>query len=198
MTPSKHTGRRPGESGTRDVIAVAARRQFADHGYDRTSMRSVAKEAGVDPALVSHFFGSKQELFTSVVELPFEPDVFLPAILDGERSEAGERLIRLVLAMLDQPEAGARFLAVIRSASSEPEAARLLREMVTARLMGPIAEGLGGDDAPLRAALAGSQIVGLVMARGVVGIKALSEADTEVLVAALAPTFQRYLADPLS
>ena len=86
---------------------------------------------------------------------------------------------------------------MIRSATSEPEAARLLRELVTTRLMAPIAEGLEADDAPLRAALAGSQIVGLVMARQIVGIAALAEADPETLVSALAPTLQRYLTGPL-
>lgn len=197
MAQSKHTGRRPGESGTREAIATAARQQFAQLGYDRTSMRSVAEQAGVDPSLVSHFFGSKQQLFVAVIELPFDPAIILPAILEGERSQAGERLVRFVLAALDQPEAGARFTAMIRSATSEPEAARLLRELVTTRLMAPIAEGLEADDAPLRAALAGSQIVGLVMARQIVGFAALAEADPETLVSALAPTLQRYLTGSL-
>lgn len=197
MARSKHTGRRPGESGTREAIAAAARRQFAQLGFDRTSLRSVAEEAEVDPSLVSHYFGSKHELFVEVVELPFDPATFLPTILEGERSMAGERLARFVLAALDQPEVGARFMAMIRSATSEPEAARLLRELVTQRLLVPIAEGLGVDDAPLRASLAGSQIVGMVMARRIVGIEALVDADPETLVAALGPTLQRYLTEPL-
>lgn len=193
MSTSKHTGRRPGESGTRDAIASAARSQFAEHGYDRTSLRAIAEQAAVDPALIAHFFGSKQALFKEVVELPFDPATFLPAILEGKRSEVGERLARFVLALLDQPEASSRFLAMIRSATSEPEAAVLLRDLVTERLMVPIAQGLGGDDAPLRAALAGSQIVGLVMARRIIGIEALRAADSEELVRAVAPTLQRYL-----
>ena len=102
---SKQTHRRlPGESGTREAIATAARQQFAQLGYDRTSMRSVAEQAGVDPSLVSHFFGSKQQLFVAVIELPFDPAIILPAILEGERSQAGERLVRFVLAALINPK----------------------------------------------------------------------------------------------
>lgn len=198
MAESKHTGRRPGQSGTREAIAAAARRQFAESGYDRTSLRAVAEEAGVDAALVSHYFGSKQKLFVSVMELPFDPDVFVPLILEGDRDQAGERLARFVLAALDEPEAGRRFTGMIRSATSEPAATQLLRELVSSRLMGPIAAALGADDAPLRAALVGSQIVGLVMARRIVGIEALAEAETSAVVAAVAPTLQRYLTGPLS
>jgi AcrR family transcriptional regulator len=198
MAESKHTGRRPGPSGTREAIAAAARRRFADLGYDRTSLRAVADDAGVDPALVSHFFGSKQQLFLEVIELPFEPQAILPTILDGDPDSAGERLARFVLAALDQPDAGRRFTGMIRAATSEPSAARLLRELVVSRLLGPIADGLGAEDAPLRAALVGSQIVGLVMARRIVGIEALAAADVDAVAAAVAPTLQRYLTGPLS
>lgn len=198
MTKSKHTGRRPGESTTREAIAAAARRQFAEVGYDRTSMRAVAEEAEVDAALVSHYFESKQKLFTSVVELPLDPAVFLPIILEGDRQEFGERLARFFLTALDEPETGARFVAMIRSATSEPEATRLLRELVTQRLLTPIAEALEVDDAPLRAALASSQLVGLVMTRRIVRIDAVADADPERLVAAIAPTLQRYLTGPLT
>ena len=81
MVIRAHSGRRPGDSGTRDAILAAARRQFAELGYDRTSMRQVAIEAGVDPTLVSHFHGSKVHLFLAVVELSFLPPKVLPMFL---------------------------------------------------------------------------------------------------------------------
>src|SRR5918998_5591151 len=89
---ARRSGRRPGNSGTRDAILAAARRQFAAHGYDRTTMRAVAAEAGVDQALVAHFFGGKQGLFVEVIRLPFAPSDLLPRILEGEPGEVGERI----------------------------------------------------------------------------------------------------------
>lgn len=198
MTGSAHTGRRPGASGTREAIAAAARRQFAELGYDRTSLRAVAAEAGVDPALVSHFFGSKQRLFVEVVELPFDPEIVLPGILAGDRETIGLRLARFVLGALEHEDARRRFTGMIRSAASEPEAARLVRELVTSRVFSPIAESLGVDDAPLRAALAGSQIVGLVMARHVVGVEPLASASADKIAESVGATLQRYLTGPLN
>lgn len=195
---SAHSGRRPGVSGTREAIAAAARKQFGGLGYDRTTIRAVAGEAGVDPALVSHFFGNKQQLFLSVVELPFEPDLVLPAILEGDRETIGVRLARFVLGALENEDARCRFTGLIRSASSEPEAARLVRELVTSRVFAPIADSLGVEDAPLRAALAGSQMIGLVMARDVVGIEPLASTATAELVEAVGATLQRYLTGPLT
>ena len=81
MAASRRSGRRPGPSGTREAILAAARSQFAAQGYDRTSMRGIAAEAGVDQALVAHFFGAKQRLFVEVVRLPFEPSQVLPLML---------------------------------------------------------------------------------------------------------------------
>lgn len=197
MTSSGHTGRRPGASGTREAIAAAARRHFADRGYDRTSLRGVAAEAGVDPSLVSHFFGNKQRLFVSVVELPFDPEAILPVILAGDRETIGLRLSRFVLTALEGEDARRRFTGLIRSAASEPEAARLVRELVTRKVFSPIAESLGVDDAPLRAALAGSQIVGLIMARHVVAVEPLASTPADEIAEAVGGTLQRYLTGPL-
>jgi AcrR family transcriptional regulator len=194
---SKRPGRRPGESGTRESIVRAARRLFAERGYDRTTLRAVAAEAGVDPALVVHFFGSKQALFLSVVELPFEPAEALPEVLAGARDAVGLRFARFVVGVLEDPEARNRITGIVRAAASEPEAARVMRELLSARIIGPLAESLGAGDARLRAALTGSQVVGLVMARVVVGVEPLASLEPESLVRAVAPTFQRYLAEPL-
>lgn len=193
----KKRGRRPGASGTREAIAQAARRQFAALGYDRATIRSVAAEAGVDPALVVHYFGSKQRLFLAAVDLPFNVNDLVQRLEDGPREQVGERVARFALEVLDDPDARARWTGMIRAAASDPDAAAVLREVVTERIFEPLAEALGSDDARLRANLASSQMVGLVMARYVIGIEPLASAGAETLIAAIAPTLQRYLAQPL-
>jgi AcrR family transcriptional regulator len=197
VSSRKRTGRRPGKSGTREAILRAARSQFGELGYDRTTIRSIAAEAGVDPALVLHFFGSKQRLFLEVVELPFEPAAVLPGLLAGDRRKVGERLARLFLAALDDEDARNRWTSMIRAAASEPAAAEVLREILTRRVFAPIAETLGVEDAHLRATLVGSQLVGVVMARHIVRVEPIASLPTDELVQAIAPTLQRYLTGPL-
>ena len=197
MPAPRRSGRRPGPSGTREAILAAARRQFAAQGYDRTSMRGIAAEAGVDQALVAHFFGAKQQLFVEVVRLPFEPSDLLPLLLEGDRETLGERLAGFVASVLESPEGRARVLGVVRAAASEPEAARMLREFLRGELWAPLAEQLGAEDAELRVTLAGSQIVGMVMARHVIEVEPLAELSSGELVTLLAPTLQRYLVGEL-
>lgn len=193
----RRSGRRPGDSGTREAILGAARRQFSELGYDRTSLRAIALEAGVDPTLVTHFHGSKQNLFLSVVELPFHPPDVLPGLLAGDRGAIGLRLARFVVGVAESEDGHRRVTGLVRAAASEPEAARLVRELVTRELFAPIAEALDVEDAPLRASLVGSQIVGLVMARYVVAVEPLASCPPDVVIAAIAPTLQRYLTGPL-
>lgn len=196
--PQVHPGRRPGNSGTRQAIVVAARRQFAEHGYDRTSMRQVALEAGVDPTLVSHFHGSKQQLFLDVVELPFQPSEVLPGLLRGDPDEAGMRLARFALSVLESPEGRGRVVALVRAAATEPEAARLVRELLTREVLTPLAAGIGADDPAYRGALVMSQVVGLTMARYIVAVEPLASRPAGAVAADLAPTLQRYLTGDLS
>ena len=191
-------GRRPGTSRTRESIAEAARRQFGERGYDRASLRSIAAEAGVDAALIAHFFGSKAQLFVEVVGLPVDPSFIVTRIVEGSRRTAGERLASTVLSLLENPQTRARFTGLVRAAATEPAAARLVRELITEHILGPVAGRLGADHAQLRANLVGSQVVGLVMARYVVGVEPLASLPVDGVVAAIAPTFQRYLTGPLS
>lgn len=195
MNGNRRSGRRPGRSGTREAILAAARRQFGEHGFDRATIRSIAREAGVDPALVTHFHGSKQRLFLAAVELPFEPEQALPAALAGDRADAGRRLAELLVGILEDP-ARRSVVGIVRSAATEPEAARMVRELIGERILGVAAHELSMD-APLRASLVGSQVVGLVMARYVVGVEPLASLPADRLVDVLAPTLQRYLAGPL-
>lgn len=194
---SRRGGRRPGASGTREAILEAARRGFGELGYDRTTIRGIASDAGVDPALVVHFFGSKQQLFLTVMDLPFDPETVLPRILAGERALVGERFARFIVGVLEDESARSVITGIVRAAATEPEAARIVRELITRRVFGPLAAGLGADNAPLRATLVGSQVVGLVVARYIVRVEPLASLQPEQLVAAIAPNLQRYLVEPL-
>ena len=197
MASKRRPGRPPGGSRTREQIAAAARRQFAELGYERTTIRGVAEEAGVDPAMVHHFFDSKQRLFLSVTELPFAPEEVLPDVLAGRRSEAGLRLARFSVDLWENPEARERLAGILRAAVSEPEAAQMARELATERFVSAISESLGVDDAHLRASLISSQGIGLAMARYILRVEPLASMDPDALVDAIAPTFQNYLTGPL-
>lgn len=195
--PRAHpVGRRPGESGAREAIAAAARKNFAEHGYDRATVRGIARDAAVDPALVAHYFGSKQALFAAVIELPLDPSVVLPAILSGDRDKVGERMARFVVNLLES-EARQSLVGLVRAATSEPEAAAAVRRIITTRVFAPATEALGLPDAELRANLIGAQTVGLVMARYVVAVEPLASLGADELIRVLTPTYHRYLAEPL-
>jgi AcrR family transcriptional regulator len=188
------TGRRPGNSGTREAILDAARRAFAERGYQQATIREVAGIAGVDPALVHHYFGTKQDLFVAAVEIPVNPFEAFVALVSEEGLETlGERLLGLFLSVWDQTEQHSPVLALIRSAVSEERAAAMLREFMTEEILGRIARELGTPDATLRTNLVASQLLGLIMARYVIRIEPLASAPAPVLVAAIGPTLQRYI-----
>lgn len=193
----QRSGRRPGDSGTRTAIRTAARNQFASRGYDRTTMRSVASEAGVDPALITHYFGSKRHLFADVVELPFDPAEVIPEFFAAGRDTAGARLARFIVGVLEVPESRSRMTSLVRAAASEPEAAELIRELIMREILAPLVEQLGSSDAELRASLAQAQVVGLIMARYIVQVEPLASLPPEALIRAIAPSLQRYLTEPL-
>jgi AcrR family transcriptional regulator len=187
------TGRRPGDAGTRALILAAARASFAERGFDSTSVRAVAARAGVDPALVHHYFGTKSGLFAAAMELPFDPGAAVPALLEPGLADLGERLVRFFLRVWDEPGPRDRIQAILRSALTEESAAALLRDFVTREILGRVAAAVDTPDAPLRAALTGSQLVGLGLLRYIVRVEPLASADADAVVAAIAPTIQRYL-----
>lgn len=195
---TRRGGRRPGDSGTRDAILAAARARFAQHGYDRTTIRAVAADAGVDPALVHHFFGTKDGLFARTMQLPLDPAEVVPQLVDaGPREELGERLARFCTGVFREHRGANPMVAMLRSSMSGPGAARMIREFYTQAVLRTVAERLGVPDGELRAALCASQVMGMAVAREVIELPPLVELDDEVLVAAVAPVFQHYLTGPL-
>lgn len=186
-------GRRPGPSVTRDAIAAAAAEVFAQQGYDRATIRAIATQAGVDTRLVTHWFGSKQELFVQVMRLPVSPEELGRRLSAGEPAHAGERIAAYVLGLMDDEAVRQRVVGLLRSAASEPRAADLLRGAVTRTILGPVGALVGGDDAQLRASLAASQMVGLLLARYVVRVEPLASAPVADLVPLVGPVLQRYL-----
>jgi AcrR family transcriptional regulator len=184
---------RPADGGDRrTAILDAAREQFAERGYSAASVRGIARAAGVDPALVHHYFGTKERVFVAAMELPFDPAEQIPAVLAGDPDGVGERLVRMFLAVWDQPGFRAPILGMLRSAMTGEEGAAMLREFVGSALLGRVAVSVGQTD-PLRVQAAVAQLVGVVMLRHVVRIEPMASATTEEVVALVAPVVQRHL-----
>jgi len=194
----KRSGRRPGNQDTRSSILDAARRTFAEKGFDKASIRAIAADAGVDPALVHHYFGTKEKLFLAAMNAPINPGELIPQALAGPREQAGERLVRLVLSVWDSPT-GSAALAMFRSALSNEWTARLLREFVITQILRRAVGDLidNPSEAPLRSSLVATQIAGVMVARYVLKIQPLAGVDPEVIVAAVGPNVQRFLVDPM-
>jgi AcrR family transcriptional regulator len=191
------TGRRPGEPDTRARIAAAARAMFAERGFDRTSVRAVAAAAEVDPALVHHYFGTKQRLFLEAVDFPIDVFRAVEAVHAGDVEHLGERLVRFALRLWGDPEVLPRLLGVLRSAVTDEEAARMLGVLFTRQGPVQLVRRLGSDQPELRAELVGTQLVGLAIARHILQVEPLTSADDELIVAAIGPTMQRYLVGDL-
>lgn len=187
------TGRRPGKSRTREAILEAARAAFAQSGYDHATIRDIAAAAGVDPALVHHYFGEKEALFVAALELPFGPETILATMTDGDPERIGERIASMLLLLWDSSETRSPLMALVRSAVSNESAARMVREFMAAAVFTRVASKLGMPDARLRANLVVTQIIGLAIGRYIVRVEPLASAPRETVIAAIAPTIQRYL-----
>jgi AcrR family transcriptional regulator len=194
VTPANRAvGRRPGSHDTRAEILAAARHAFSARGYDATSVRTIAHEAGVDPSLVHHYFGRKEQLFVAAMDLPIDPTVALPAALAGDREHLGERLVELQLRLWGDPQGREALLAMVRSASSSEQVAAMLREFLGSTLLArvlPLFEGV--PDAALRAAGVASQLVGVAFARHVVQLPALKDASDAEIVTVVGAAVQSY------
>jgi AcrR family transcriptional regulator len=196
-------GRRPGGADTRAAILTAARADFAEQGYDATSVRGIARRAEVDPALVHHYFGGKAKLFAAVLDIPADPAALIGAIVQGPRDRVGEGLVRAFLSVWDSDDGRQRFQALLRSAVTHDEATLMLREFLTREVFGRVMRELNATDGrgrgaahqvELRAGLAASQMIGLAVMRYIVELPAVVAASHDELAAMLGPTLQGYLA----
>jgi AcrR family transcriptional regulator len=192
------TGRRPGASGTRDAILRAAREAFGEYGYEKTTIRDVARRAGVDPALVHHYFGPKSDLFTAALDLPVNPADVAASLLAEQPEAAGEHLVAVFLSVWEQGGNRQPLMAMIRSATSSDEAAAMLREFATKEIFSRVVHALGTPDAQFRANLVMSQLFGLAMARYIIKVEPLASMSPAEVVAAVGPTVQRYVTGDLS
>jgi len=189
------TGRRPGDSEvTKGSILAAARRVFGEAGFDRATIRAIAAEAEVDPALVHHYFGPKQDLFAAAHDFPVNVSDLISSMFAGPVDEVGERIARFYLTVLAVP--GSPPVSLIRAAATHESAARMLREFIEDALLRNAGSYIELPNPRLRMALVGSHMIGVIFARNLIGVGELSEIDVDDLVAALAPTIQRYLTDP--
>jgi AcrR family transcriptional regulator len=199
------SGRRAGDSGTREAILESARRQFAEHGYGGATIRAIASGAGVDPALVHHYYGTKERLFAAAMELPVVPGEVISEILAKLGREpgqsVGEQMVRSALALWERPDVRGAFRAQLRSALTSEQAAVNLREFITEAILRPVASVASGTDperTPFRASLVGSQMLGLALARYMLRVGPIAAASPEELAAAIGPTIDQYLTGDIS
>lgn len=188
---------RPADDGAdrRQAILDAAREQFAEKGYAAASVRAIARVADVDPALVHHYFGSKEKVFVAAMELPFDPADRLSVALEGDLDDLAERLTRMFLGMWADPMFRTPMLGLVRSAFTSEQGATMLREFVGEALLGRVAQAAStaGPVDPLRVQAAAGQLVGVVILRYVVRLEPLASASDEDLVALVAPVVHRHL-----
>ncbi len=211
-------GRRAGDSGTREAILDAARRQFADRGYDGATIRGIAGDAAVDPALVHHFYGTKERLFAAAMRLPVVPSEVLTAAFaeaaDGQGNGPGgmgEHLVRMALTVWERTEVLGIFLGLLRSALTSEQAADMFRGFITDAILSPVAavarargdddgDGDGADsedEAAYRAGAVATQMLGLAMSRYVIKLEPIASASPDDLAATIGPTLDRYLTGPI-
>jgi len=194
VATTRRTGRRPGNSGSREAILDAARRLFAARGYDGASVRAIAGEARVDPGLVMHFFGTKEGVFVAAMDLPYVPSQAIPGLIAGGPPEqTGDRVARFFVQTWDETSSRSPLLAMIRSATTSDRSAEVLRGFLEREIVATLATAIGGPDAALRASVVASQMVGLAMARYVVRLEPVAGASADEVVAALAPALQTLL-----
>jgi len=187
------TGRRPGAPDTRDAILAVARRRFAIRGYDATSLRDIATAAKVDPALVIHYFGTKEGLFVAATGLPDGLSVLFENLAPLPLHDFAAALVRAYLQLIDSEGSRNAILALVRSAVSNDKAAAMLREFLTAQLLPVIGRFTPHPDAQLRASLVTAQLIGIATQRHVIRLEPLVKATPDEIVALAAPAIEQYL-----
>jgi AcrR family transcriptional regulator len=190
---SRRTGRRAGDPGTREAILTAARQRFAAQGYTAATIRAIATDANVDPALILHYFGNKVDLFAAAMALPASPGVMVAALADVPDDQLGEAILTGVVELWEQPDFLDAWLGLLRSAMTDDKAMTMLQEFLGNAVLGPVGERLGGADAARRVALVASPIVGLGMTRYILRVEPLASAPRTEILTTVGPTLQRYL-----
>jgi AcrR family transcriptional regulator len=185
-------GRRSGDPDTRQQILDSARHLFAEQGYERASLRAIGAHAGVDPALILHYFGSKQGLLTEALRLPLDPRIVLAGVFEVPRDQMGETLVRALIATWERPEVRRHFLGMLRTAASDETARDVLRATLHDSVQAAVA-ALVTDEQDKRSALVMTQMAGLAFTRYFLQLPEVAALDPEALVAAIGPTVQRYL-----
>lgn len=193
MSRGGRTGRRPGGPDTRSEILEAARTRFAREGYEGTTIRGVAAAANVDPALVHHYFGTKQELFRAAAAFPVGSEDLVAVLACGPPTQRAEALARFFFQVWESEGSRLQLQAVLRSAMTYDDAAALLRAFIARELLAPVAQRLEVDDAETRVALVATQMVGLAMLRYVIRVEPLASLHTEELVARIVPVIEHHL-----
>jgi len=201
------TGRRPnggsadseshGHGTTRAAILAAARAAFAERGFDGAPLREIAAAAGVDQALIHHYFGSKQQLFVAAMELPFDLGTLQAMVYAGPRDELGDRIARFFLGLWEEPVRRQVLLGMVRSALTDPRAAEMVRRFVIEGGILPLVQEAGATDSAMRATLVGSHLMGLGFARYILCVEPLASAPVESLVRSIGPIIGLYLTMPL-
>ncbi|MEO8541675.1 MAG: TetR family transcriptional regulator [bacterium] len=195
-SPDKRSGRRPGSTATREAILLAAREAFTDSGYRGATIRAIAVAAGVDPALVMHFFGNKEALFAEAMRPPFEPAAVLAAAMAADPANAGAVVATFFLDAWDS-DSRRSLLGLVRSAVTEESAAAMVRDGLVGGVETALAS-LGTDRPGMRASLIATQLIGLAIGRYIVRLQPLVDAPRNELVAAVAPALQRYISGDLT
>lgn len=178
-------------------MLAAARTSFAEKGFRGTTIRAVAASAGVDPALVHHYFGTKDDLFVAALEMPVDPRAVLAPVVAAGPDGAGERLLRTFLAVWDDPDIQVRLLAVVRSVLNE-DGGRLLKDGFIPVVVGPVLAQLVKDRPEVRVPLVASQIVGLIVTRYVLALPPMAQMSAADVVARVGPVLQHYLTGDLA
>jgi len=178
-------------------VLAAARDCFAERGFEGCTIRAIAGAAGVDPALVHHYFGSKEDLFVAAVEAPVDPADLISDVFTGGRESLGENVLRTFLRVWDSAETGPAMVGFLRRVLADQQATDLVRDFIGAVLLRTAADRLLGDVAPaeaeVRIGLVVSQMLGLVVVRKVLVVEPIASMPPSELTAAVAPTIARYL-----
>jgi len=198
-SPAKTTnrrGRRQGEPVSRHAVLSAAKQRFAIGGYEKTTLRAIAKDAHVDPSMVLYLFGSKEELFRESLRLILDPEVLVAAMTgaDDDDPDIGTRMVRMYLRIWETPDTAASMRSMLQSATSNTDANDAFRGFMQNYVLTAVSGVLGGgEQARMRAMLAASSLVGTAMLRYIIQVPPLATLSADEVVTLIAPTVTRYL-----